>query len=254
MKRVIVAAAAFALLTGTALANHSWGNFHWARTSNPSTITLVDSASTSAWDSALTGASNDWSASSVLDTVVTVGATDKRTRQRCAAVTGQVRVCNHTYGQNGWLGIAGIYLSGDHITKGYVKLNDTYFNTPTYDTAPWRSLVACQEIGHTFGLDHQDEAFGAPNLGTCMDYTNDPDGGGIYGPSNEHPNQHDYDQLALIYSHLDSTTTIVNGAAVLPGKARPFSQASRANGSVYVDHLAGGVTRVTHVFWTPFGE
>jgi hypothetical protein len=57
----------------------------------------------------------------------------------------------------------------------------------------------CQEVGHGFGLDHQDENFNNPNLGTCMDYTNDPD-----GPlSNEHPNAHDYDQLVTIYSHLD---------------------------------------------------
>ena len=139
MKRLVIVAAGFAVLTATAFANHSWGNYHWARTGNPFTITLVDSASTTAWDSALGGASSDWSASSVLDAAVTGGATDKRTRQRCAAVTGQVRVCNYTYGQNGWLGIAGIYLSGDHITKGYVKLNDTYFNTSTYNTSDRKS-------------------------------------------------------------------------------------------------------------------
>lgn len=62
----------------------------------------------------------------------------------------------------------------------------------------------CQEVGHTFGLDHQDEIFGNPNLGTCMDYTSDPDG----PPSNEHPNAHDYEQLELIYTHLDSVTTV----------------------------------------------
>ena len=64
----------------------------------------------------------------------------------------------------------------------------------------------CQEIGHTFGLDHQDEAFANPNLGTCMDYTSDPDGT-LANPdqqSNEHPNAHDFDQLALIYTHFDS--------------------------------------------------
>ena len=27
-----------------------------------------------------------------------------------------------------------------------------------------------QEIGHTFGLDHQDENFSNANLGSCMDY------------------------------------------------------------------------------------
>ena len=59
--------------------------------------------------------------------------------------------------------------------------------------------MICQEIAHDFGLDHQDENFSNPNLGTCMDYTSDPEG----PPSNEHPNQHDYDQLESIYSHLD---------------------------------------------------
>jgi hypothetical protein len=59
----------------------------------------------------------------------------------------------------------------------------------------------CQEIGHIFGLDHQDENFGNGNLGSCMDYTNDPS-------SNQHPNEHDYEMLDTIYSHLDTTTTI----------------------------------------------
>jgi hypothetical protein len=115
-----------------------------------------------------------------------------------------VEVCNTTYGNNGWLGVASIWANGDHITQGTVKLNDTYFNTATYNTTAWRNLVSCQEVGHTFGLDHQDENFNNANLGTCMDYTNDPS-------TNQHPNAHDYDELVTIYSHLDSTTTI--GAA-----------------------------------------
>ena len=36
-----------------------------------------------------------------------------------------------------------------------------------------------------------------------MDYTNDPDGGGAYSPSNEHPNAHDYAMLNTIYNHDD---------------------------------------------------
>lgn len=34
-----------------------------------------------------------------------------------------------------------------------------------------------------------------------MDYSVDP-------TVNQHPNQHDYDELELIYAHLDSTTTV----------------------------------------------
>ena len=67
----------------------------------------------------------------------------------------------------------------------------------------------CQEIGHTFGLDHQDITFDNPNLGTCMDYTNDPTAISPYnGQDNEYPNDHDYEELGIIYSHLDSTTTV----------------------------------------------
>jgi hypothetical protein len=185
-------------------ANHSWGNYHWARTSNPFNLKLGDNVS-SAWDAYLNEASTDWTKSNVLNTNVVAGATSRRT---CKAVTGRVEVCNATYGNNGWLGIAGIYISGSHITKGYVKLNDTYYNTARYNTPAWRRFVTCQEIGHTFGLDHQDENFSNGNLGSCMDYTNDPDG----PPSNEHPDSHDFDQLQLIYSHLDNTTTVASAA------------------------------------------
>src|SRR3989344_8585733 len=96
----------------------------------------------------------------------------------CRATNGRVEVCNSKYGNNGWLGIAQIWVTGgEHITQGVVKLNDTYFNKSPYNTPAWRNLVMCQEVGHTLGLGHVDEIFNNTNLGTCMDYTNDPDGG-----------------------------------------------------------------------------
>jgi hypothetical protein len=49
-----------------------------------------------------------------------------------------------------------------------------------------------------------------------MDYTSDPDGGGAFGPSNEHPNAHDYEELQIIYAHFDSTSTV---GAALPNSA-----------------------------------
>jgi len=168
------------------------------------------------------------------------------------ATVGRVEVCNNTYGNNGWLGVAQIWASGSHITQGTVRLNDTYFNTATYNTPAWRNLVTCQEVGHTFGLDHQDENFNNPNLGTCMDYTNDPS-------TNQHPNAHDYEELDIIYnSHLDGSSG--GGKPCNPhkpncqgsaGSAPPFSQASRANGDMYVDQLPNGGRRITHVFWAP---
>lgn len=228
-------------------ASHSWGNYHWARTANPFNLKLGDNVSTS-WDAFLAEASGDWSQSNVLDTQVVAGATNPK---NCRSTSGRVEVCSSKYGFNGWLGVASIWLSGDHITKAAVKMNDSYFNTATYNTAPWRRLVMCQEVGHTFGLDHQDEDFSNPNLGTCMDYTSDPD-----GPlSNEHPNAHDYEQLEAIYSHLDSFTTISqivsrsqNNGSDEWGKSVRKDKNGRT--SLYERDLGKGEKLFTFVLWT----
>lgn len=221
----VVAAAA------PASASHSWGTYHWARTSNPFTLKLGDNL-TSQWDAYLLEASVDWTKSNVLDTVVVPGSAGNV--KRCVAPQGRVEVCNAKYGFNGWLGIAGISLSGGHIVSGYTKLNDSYFNSSTYNKPEWRRLVTCQEIGHDFGLAHQDENNNNANLGTCMDYTANPLG----PPSNEHPNAHDYDQLSSIYGHLDSTTTIASSS--------PQQSNSRAS-VIRTDDT------VVHVFWAGSG-
>ena len=194
-----------AFLAPAAWANHSWGDYHWGRTSNPFTLKLGDNLSSS-WDPYLGTTSSDWSVSSVLDTTIVAGGTAAR---RCRPTSGRVEVCNYRYGNNGWLGLAQIWVSGSHITQGVTKVNDTYFNRAQYNTPAWKNLVMCQEVGHTLGLDHQDEDFNNSPLGTCMDYTNDP-------TPNQHPNQHDYDELAAIYAHLDSLTTIQSGTQKLP--------------------------------------
>ncbi|OFW74865.1 MAG: hypothetical protein A2Y55_13450 [Actinobacteria bacterium RBG_16_68_12] len=241
---LVAVMSAAVVLVGTALATHNWGNYHWARTSNPFTLKLGDNVS-STWDSHLAIASSDWSQSSVLNTTVVAGQAKGK---NCRPTAGRVEVCSGRYGNTGWLGIAQIWVSGgSHITQGSVRVNDTYHDSPPYNTSEWRLFVMCQEVGHEFGLDHQDENFNNANLGTCMDYTNSPS-------SNQHPNQHDYDQLEAIYAHLDSTTTVASAPAALPGNAPPFSQASRANGSHYVDDLGNGQRLVTFVLWTPFGE
>lgn len=202
MRRSVVLVAALAILgllvaSQPAGASHAWGPYHWARTANPFTLKVVDSV-TSQWDGHLDVAISDWAQSSVLNLTEEQGTESSQSRRKCNPVSGKIRVCNQTYGFNGWLGIAQIWLTtGSHIAQGITKLNDSYFNTSTYNTPAWRQFVTCQEIGHDFGLDHQDTNFDNPNLGTCMDYTNNPS-------TNQHPNQHDYDMLAQIYSHTDS--------------------------------------------------
>jgi len=204
---VLVSFLAFAAFPTLTSANHSWGPYHWARTGNSFTLNLGDNVS-SAWDVYLARASSDWTVSSMLDTTIIAGGAGNP--KRCRATSGRVEVCNATYGNNGWLGLAQIWISSSHIVQGITKMNDTYFNTAKYNTSAWRSYVMCQEIGHTFGLDHQNVNFYDPNLGSCMDYTSDPVG----LPSNEHPNSHDYQQLETIYGgHADSTTTVSQTSA-----------------------------------------
>ena len=259
----LAALLALVAFSPAAQANHSWNGYHWARTSNPFTLKLGDNVS-STWNGYLKTTSADWTASTVLDTKVVQGKKDPAT---CRPTSGRVEVCNYTYGANGWLGLAQVWLSGTHIVAGTSKVNDTYFNTATYNTPAWRNLAMCQEVGHTLGLDHQDEIKDNPNLGSCMDYTNDPDGGlggaSATDPSNEHPNQHDYDQLQTIYSHLDSITTVgsANAASNMPLAARRGEFNSSAvwgrkvhesrNGqlALYERDFGGGKKVFTFVVW-----
>lgn len=215
--------AGVALLSGSvANATHSWSKYHWDLSTeqtlaNP--LKLGDNLST-VWQGSLAGASIDWNAS-VLKNAVVAGASSAD----CDPTLGRVEACNSEYGDNSWLGIAQIWVyrgRSGHIAQAVVKVNDTYFNLPQYNTAAWRNFVMCQEVGHTFGLDHQDENFYNANLGTCMDYTNDPardDGAG----GNEHPNLHDYTMLEEIYAHLNSPDSDGpgNGNGKGNGKGKP---------------------------------
>ena len=204
--RLLAAAATTMVLAGPALADHQWGSYHWSRDSNPVQL-RIERQIGAVWTSSLNTAIGQWDQSSVLDLTTGSGNLGVSSK-KCNALAGKVLVCSDSYGFRGWLGIASIWASGDHITQATSQMNDSYFNTATYNTDAWRALVMCQEIGHDFGLDHQDEAFDNYNLGTCQDYTNAPEGGIVggfdYGPSNVAPNSHDYDELEDMYAHLDS--------------------------------------------------
>jgi len=231
----------------SAEANHSWGSYHFARTANPLVLKLGNNLTT-AWSGFLTTASSDWSLSTVLDTSVVVGQSNPK---NCKPTLGRVEVCNSKYGNNGWLGIAQIWASGSHITQAVTKLNDTYFNTVKYNTPAWKQFVMCQEVGHVFGLDHQDEVFTNANLGTCMDYTNDPS-------TNQHPNTHDFSQLEAIYAHLDVTNTSSNKVASLnasvdlsDGSAwgKKIKESSDKKGTLYEKDLGKGEKVFTFIIW-----
>lgn len=236
-------------LTAPVLATHSWSTYHWKRTTSELTVPTGDNVD-SRWDSYLNMAITDWNQSAVINSAKVAGSTNPK---NCRGVSGTIQVCNAKYGQTGWLGIASISLSGGHIVQGTTKLNDTYFDTAKYNTPAWRALVMCQEIGHDYGLGHQDEDFNTDNTASCMDYTSVPEG-------NEHPDAHDYEQLLTIYNHMESATMTIggNGRSAGAGFAEPgdtpaawgrpvrFDRQGRP--IVFVREEAAGKT-ITHVFW-----
>jgi len=250
-RRALILVSALAVVMAlplTASASHSWGPYHWARMTASFTLQLGDNV-TSTWDGYLATTSGDWSVSTVLDTTIVAGGS--RSPKLCNATTGKVQVCNSKYGNNGWLGLAQIWLSGSHITQGAVKVNDTYFSTASYNTTAWRNLVMCQEVGHTLGLGHNDEDF-STTTGTCMDYSNDP-------VPNQHPNAHDYAQLESIYGHLDSTTTVAATTTAAPGASgadiadgawgRLVQVTNNGQGAWFERDLGAGDRILTHVLW-----
>ncbi len=250
---VLLAVLALAVFPSAAGANHSWNGYHWARTANPFTLQVGDNLSTS-WKSYLGTTASDWSKSTVLDMTVVAGQSSTK---RCRPTSGRDEVCNGAYGNNGWLGVAQVWVSGSHITQGTVKVNDTYFTLAQYNNTSEKEHVMCQEVGHTLGLDHQ--STDGSSLNTCMDYyqnTSNSDTKSI------HPNQHDYDELVTIYSHLDSTTTI--GAALAgttPAEVanadlstpdqwgKVVKTARNGRSAIYARDFGGGHRVVTFVVW-----
>ncbi len=235
------------LFTSTALAEHAWGTYHWARSSSPLVLELVDSV-TPAWETELEASRYDWSLSGTLDLLVVAGSDKRNTRKRCKPISGKVRVCNDSYGRNGWLGLATIWIDSDgHITQGTSKLNDSY---PSYwEDLDYKRHVMCQEIGHTFGLGHTSED--GSSQGTCMDYSQSPD--------SVSPNAHDYEMLAQIYNHLEEEPPPEDntGCNAPPGrgcnKAGPWGHLVNAgrHHETYIHQGPDGSSVVRHLYLAP---
>ncbi len=84
-----------------------------------------------------------------------------------------------------------------------------------------------------------------------MDYTNAP-------TSNQHPNQHDYDMLGTIYSHLDSGTTVSQTLSSNRQKVnhadsstwgKMLQKDSKGKTSLYERDLGKGEKLFTFVIW-----
>jgi hypothetical protein len=273
----LAACAALGAIT-PATATHSWGGYHWANgTSRTLAVrrAFVNTSATTAatWNRLFTNAMADWAGKPLSFNVTDAPpGTDPK---QCRPISGQTLVCNNAYGQRGWLGIATVWASGGHISQATTKLNDSYYGMVRYNSDSWRQMVACQEVGHNWGLDHQDETFNNVNLGSCMDYTNAVDGGIVngfnYGPSNVHANSTDTTHLTAFYNHTDggsaaSSTNFGIREVGRPNAGPPAGfnapvgdtaaewgvavrNDSRGRPDVFVKDFGNGYKRVTHVFW-----
>jgi len=180
-----VAAVAVVVLATAPQASASpccYQGWHWRRSHNPFTVTLVLSL-TSAWQTPIQAAATEWSKSDKFDMVTTPGNSSLSARKACAETSGEVHVCNANYGATGWAGLTEATLNGQHIVRMRVRLNDA--ETP----AVYRRLVSCHELGHSVGLGHNTRST------SCMK----PGAG-----SRPHPDATDYAELDVIYHHLDS--------------------------------------------------
>lgn len=258
-----IAAAALLIAVVPVAAEHAWGSYHWERASNPITINHGDNVDPAKWGSHLVEAANDWNSSSVLNTPIVSGNTSPKS---CRPTAGMVEVCSANYSNTGWLGVAQIWVSGNHITQGTAKVNDYYHDNAPYNSYSWKQVVMCQEIGHTYGLGHQNEDFSTDLTTSCMEYTSEPAG-------NESPDNHDYQMLEDIYAHLDGDSGGGGGGECTPPNSKKCRDAATPpafnmplpdvaqwgehvrtspNGgqSIFVQDFGGGHKVITHVTWT----
>lgn len=255
----------FAGCPGLSQADHSWGGssgaYHWARTTPQFTLRLGDNLTKSDWRSHLANTSLDWNQPTLfgaISTPVLTAVVPGSSNRNCSSVAGTTQVCNSKYGNNGWLGLASINITGGvHITRGIAKMNDTYFNTAKYNNPNEKLHVMCQEVAHTYGLGHQSEDGSSQN--SCMDYFSNT-GANADSTVSTRPNGHDYEQLNIIYGHLDSTTTVSSPAAApasgvdINDDPRSWGdrvhQTTNGRGALYRRYNSNGSVTVTHVLWT----
>jgi hypothetical protein len=236
----------FLLSAAAALANNTWNGYHWPDGADPHdgsiSLTLVDDLDdANGTEYAYSAVVADWdngplSLSSSSGGVRPIACDNIATGPAGDAIAGTIHVCNAEYGKIGWLGLARIWLAPDgHIDAGVALMNDSYMmdSDSVYDDPNARQHVLCQEIGHTFGLDHQ----GGPKKASCMN-----DRWGLTNPNFMGPNEHDYDTLDGIYG--SATSADEGGGGSKP--CNPKAPKCKSGANVHFAPRPGGGWIVTY--------
>lgn len=167
---------ALAILAGAsgAYATHRWYCFQYA----DSSIYWYNGASgtyNSIFEEEARTDSDSWHNYTAIDltTVYSPGTTD------------HINAYNGYYGMTNWVGLAEVITnSGCTVYEGRARLNQSYLENGYSRTN--KEHVACQEIGHLFGLDHNRDS-----STTCMN-----DNYPLEAPQ---PNAHDSEMIDSIY-------------------------------------------------------
>jgi hypothetical protein len=179
-----------------ALASNAPSGYHWARKQTQFTLEIGDNVNDE-WDALLKQAIAEWSDSGTVTMKEIKGSTNP---QKCTPTDGVVEVCNWPYGtQEGWLGLTRLYFddAGDHIESVTVQWNDSFFDQQggQYNNDAARQHTACHEMGHSMGLGHV-------TTNSCMNPSQDA----VF--HNLTPINKDFQTLAQLYDHKDSTVTV----------------------------------------------
>eukprot|EP01006_Ploeotia_vitrea_P063329 TRINITY_DN85333_c0_g1_i1.p1 TRINITY_DN85333_c0_g1~~TRINITY_DN85333_c0_g1_i1.p1 ORF type:complete len:311 (-),score=26.59 TRINITY_DN85333_c0_g1_i1:146-1078(-) len=133
----------------------------------------------------------------------------------CDTSGAQVESFDRDLGANsGYLGYAQVrtYKRPKGVISSAISVMNTGYIGVDYEFSSIRGLqhVLCQEIGHTFGLDHQSES--GADWNSCMDYSRDLD--------NPYPNVHDRELLDQMYCGDGGDSGGSKGRGKKKGKAK----------------------------------
>lgn len=169
----VIFALALVIGTGAVMGSHRWGCWKYADFS----INWYNGGGGSYWtyyEQEAQTDSNSWH-----------NYTDVSLVDSGSGSTDHINAYSGNYGQNGWLGLASILgYSGCTVRNGRAQLNNSYLGNGSYSSTNIKH-VACQEVAHLFGLNHN-----RGSSTTCMNDTI------LTAPQ---PNTHDRDLINSIY-------------------------------------------------------